>query len=367
MNFAVVRRHYCERFTASPHAYFSGKIPITAYIVDEITIEIIKKTKEVIMPCFFLQKHKVLKIKVCQNGDLLDHEVLTVRQQQIPTDRLKLMNLKDSEKELVYPIKIQLDREYQAGERVQLTIETISAFRLIPEKKDFFLPCIEFIPLSSKFLDLRYWPKRPNSADSSISHVLPKGLKAVSMTSEGPDFMSELEGNSFIGWVFRGEKFEYLRHWFVARISLIYFLLLYLVIPSFGFFIIISDCLKMSVPPTIIAMLCGSYFVARYYLHDKTLMTPGGDSVIGITFASSLLSVVSDIDLVLLIINIFVFLLPWIAFGFGCLGTRQNRKKNDELLGYVRVSRIFQLMRSLRARILQIQQFFFGPIQHTSD
>ena len=331
MNYAVVRRHYCESFSTPPHAYFSGKIPITVCVVDEITIEITKKTKAVIVDCMFPQSNKILKIMVCRDGHLSDHEVLTPRQQQIDPERLRWMNLKGPMYEVIYPVEIRLGRVYQAGERVQLTIEITTTFETIPEKKDVFLPSVEFEPVGGTFLDPKHWPKKPYSA--SICYVLPKGFEAVSMTSEGPDLISESDGNSFVGWVFRGKTYEYLRHWIVAQISSLYFLLLYLIIPTSGLLAITADCLRISVPPTIIAMLCGSYLVTRYYLYDKTLMPPGGDLVILTTFITLLLSVFVDFDPILLIINLAVALLPWIAFYFRYRDTRRNREKNDQYLG----------------------------------
>ena len=106
-------------------------------IVDEITIEITKKTKEVTIDYVFLEDHKVLKINVCRNGRLLDHEVLTVRQQQINPKKLEWMNLAGPMNEVIYPVKVQLNKEYQAGERVHLTIEIMTTFRTLPEKKIF--------------------------------------------------------------------------------------------------------------------------------------------------------------------------------------------------------------------------------------
>jgi len=331
-NYAVVRRHYRERYATEPHAYFSGKIPITVYMTDEITIEIAKKTKKVIVDYMFPQDNKILKIKVYRNGYLSDHKVLTARQQQIDPERLGWMNLTGPMNEVICPVEVQLDREYQAGERVQLTIKITTAFKTIPECKDLFLPCIEFIPISNTFLNAKYWPKKPNIVDSSISYVLPKGFKGVPMTSEGPDFVSEFGGNSFIGWVFRGEEYEYLRHWFVAQISFLYFFLLYSIIPSSGLLVILADCLKMPVPSTIVAMLCGSYFVARYYLYDKTLMPLGGDLVILTTFITLLLSVISDFDAILLMVNIIMVIFPWIAFYLRHRETKRNQEKNDPRL-----------------------------------
>jgi len=332
-NFAVVRRHYCERYTTEPHAYFlTGEIPITAHIVDEITIEITKKTNEVTWDGFvFPQTNKILKINVCGNGRLLDHEVLNPKQQQVDPKKLKWLNLEDPMKETIYPLRIRLDREYQVGERVLLTIETMTAFRTIPERKDRFLPSIDFEPISSTFSSNKYWPKKSNGIDSSISYVLPKGFKAVSMTSEGPDYISEFEGNSFVGWVFRGETYEYLRRWIVAQMSFLYFLLLYLVIPSSGLLIMIIDWLGIPVPPTIIAMLCGSYLVARQYLYDRTLMPLGGDIVIFTTLFMLLLSVfvVGVLDSILLTITVAVDIVPWIAFYCRQRDTKRNREKND--------------------------------------
>lgn len=329
VNYAVVRRHFCERYTTPPHAYFSGRIPITVYVVDERTIEINNETEEVTIDCMFPQNTKILKIKVSGNDQLLNHKLLTARRQQIDPEKLKWMNLGGHMNEVIYPVKVQLDREYHASERVQLTIEVMAAFRLIPEIKDFFLPCIEFMPVTSTKTDIKNWPKASNSADSSIAYVLPKGFKAVSMTSEGPDFISEFEGNSFVGWTFRGERYSYLRYWIAARISFLYFFLLYLIIPSSALLVIIADCLKAGVPQSIITMLGASYLVARYYLYDKTLMPPGGDLVLLTAFASLLLSVVSDFDLVLLMINLALVVLPWVAFYLRRHDTKRNRKRND--------------------------------------
>lgn len=327
----VVRRYYCERFSAPPHAYFSVRgIPITAYVVDEIALEITKKTKEVTVDRMFLKDSKILKIKVCRDGHLLDHEVLTPRKQEIDLERLKRMDLEGPMYQIVYPVEVRLDREYQAGERVQLTIETTNTYKVYPEKKDAFLPSVEFLPLGT-FLDPKYWPKKPNSA--SICFVLPKGFEAVSMSSEGPDHISEYDGNSFVGWVFRGETHEYLRHWIVARMSLLYFLLLYAIIPFSGSLAMLASSLGISVPLSIATMLCGLYFAARYYLHEKTLYPLGGDLVMLTTFTTLLISVFVDFDPILLIINLAVAFLPWIAFYLRYRDTKRNRKKNDPYLG----------------------------------
>jgi len=260
----------------------------------------------------------------------LDHEVLTPRQQQIDPERLKQMNMKGPMYEIVYPVEVRLDKEYQAGKRVQFTIEITATYETRPEKfRDVFLPSVEFQPIGT-FLDPKYWPKKPNSA--SICYVLPKGFEAVSMSSEGPDHISEYDGNSFVGWVFRGETHESLRHWFVARMSLLYFLLLYAIIPFSGSLAMLASSLGISVPLSIVTMLCGLYFAARYYLHEKTLYPLGGDLVILTTFTTLLISVFVDFDPILLIINLAVAFLPWIAFYLRYRDTKRNRKKNDPYL-----------------------------------
>jgi hypothetical protein len=332
VNFAVARRHYCEEYTTPPHAYFSGKIPLTTYIVDEITIEITEKTKDVVIDYTYPEGNKIIQIRVRQNEQLLDHEVLATRLQKIDPNKLEWMNLGGKMNEMIYPVRIRLNKEYGVGERVQLTIEMTTTFRIIPERKDFFLPSIEFEHVAS-FLDEKYWPKKMNVADSSISYVLPKGFNAVSMTSQGPDFISERDGDSFVGWIFRGETNEHLRHWFAAQMSIPYFLLLYLVIPLSGLLAIAAKCFQISVPSTIIAMLCAAYFAARYYLYDKTLMSPGGDLIILITFITVFVSVFGDFGLTLLVINLFAVSFPWIASYFRFRDTKRNRKKNDQLLG----------------------------------
>lgn len=333
INYKVVERHYCERYTTAPHAYFSGKVPIGVYIMDEVTIEITKKTRYVTLDCILPEKNKILKIKVYLKRveEPLNHEVLTPRTQQTNPNRLRWMNLEAPVAEIIFPVKVQLDKEYKAGERIQLIIKIKVAFKIIPEKKDIFLPSIDLEPVSTTFLDARYWPNKPHSA--SVSYVLPKGFKAVSMTSEGPDFISDFNGNSFIGWIFRGETREYLRHWFVAQISSLYFLLLYFIIPLSGSLVIIADCLDAAVPPTLIAMLCGSYLVARYYLYDKTLVSPGGDLVILATFITLLFSACFGFDSILLIVILIVTAPAWIAFCLRLRDTTRNQHKNDPLLG----------------------------------
>jgi hypothetical protein len=332
MNYEVMRRHYCERFTTPPHARFSGRTPITGFVIDEYTIKITRKTDEVTLFYMFLEGNKIIKIRAYQNGHLSNHEVLTTKKREIDPARLEWMGLTISTSEIVYPVKVKLGRVNQVGERIHLTIEITTTFKLYPERKDFFLPCIEFAPLSETFLNTTYWPRKTVGVDSSVSYVLPKGFQAVSMTSEGPDFVSEFEGNSFVGWVYRGETYEYLRRWLVAQMSFLYFFLLYFVIPLSGMLIVCADCFETSVPPTIIAMLCGSYFVARSYLYEKTIMPRGGELVILTTLFTLLLSVLVDFDLILLIISAVLAIFPWAALCFRYRDTRRNREKNDPWL-----------------------------------